>query len=372
MEAAVANLACHYHGSSYTKRASVASTTFHGLRKDVASLCTSVQAQNPGPLQKTHGASPVCHVSSSLSSSTPNSSSSSSSSCLIIDRDVLHGEVIEFSGMILVKGDVNIGAAIHARGDIIVLGQLEGKAHAGRHGDIHAVIAAGNLTSNALSIAGHDGGRSSFNGGFCKVAALTDNEVRVFDACSKNYRFLDLKKNHNQSPARTFVDGLKSWFAIDVKSVRKASKVAAFTGAYIFVIGIALLLFPEFLFGLFFDVKSSVREWIRVGAVLAVVFGIYYIGTAWGDAKGCNGANSFYISTIIGRLFIFLSFGWLVVNGAGGLTLFAVCKSSLTYYTSELKRVCTTKEGERNCYLVFFRCLCCPIFTTICSMRRDK
>ncbi|KAI5082266.1 hypothetical protein GOP47_0002009 [Adiantum capillus-veneris] len=325
MEAATVSSACHCHASIYTRRASVPATRFHGLRRDVASHYASAQAQAPGPLQKTYGGSPHCHASSSLSSSTPNSSSSSTSSCLTIDRDVLPGEVIESLGTILVKGDVHEGAAIQASGDIIVLGQLEGKAHAGRHGDIHAVIFAWKLTSKALSIADHDARPSSFDGGYlCKVAVFSDDNVRAFDACNQNFRFLPSKSNHDQFPSTTSIDGLKSWFAIDIRSVRKASKVAAFTGAYIFVIGIALLLFPESLFGLLFDVKSRVRDWIRVGAILAVVFGIYYIGTAWGDAKGCNGANSFYVSTIIGRLFIFLSFGWLVVNGAGGLSLFAV------------------------------------------------
>ena len=42
-----------------------------------------------------------------------------------------------------------------------------------------------------------------------------------------------------------------SWFAINKKSVKKASKVALFTGAYISLVGLALLAFPETLFGKF-------------------------------------------------------------------------------------------------------------------------
>ena len=42
-----------------------------------------------------------------------------------------------------------------------------------------------------------------------------------------------------------------SWFAINKKSVKKASKVALFTGGYIFLVGLALLAFPESLFGKF-------------------------------------------------------------------------------------------------------------------------
>lgn len=224
--------------------------------------------------------------------------------------------------MVLVRGNVNNGAAIHASGDIIVLGQLEGQAHAGRRGDIHAVIFAWKLTSETLSIAGHDARPSLINDdNLCKVASLSDNEVRVFDADSKDFKFSGPKNDSNNPPS---ISAANSWFTIDWKSMRKASKVATFTGAYIFIAGIALLLFPESFFGLLFDFKRSARSWIRVGGVLAAVFGIYYIGTAWGDAKGCNGANSFYISTIVGRAFIFLSFWWLAVHGALGLSLFAV------------------------------------------------
>ena len=34
------------------------------------------------------------------------------------------------------------------------------------------------------------------------------------------------------------------------------------------------------------------------------VFGVYYIGTAWGYLKGFDGAQSFYMSTVVGRIVI--------------------------------------------------------------------
>lgn len=278
--------------------------------RPIAYCKTGIQAQQQEPFQ--HKEHPF-----TVSLPSPSSPSSSSLSCLTITRDVQRGEIVEHLGTIMVKGNVNSGAVIHASGDIVVLGQLEGEAHAGRNGDVHAVIFAWHLKSKTLSIAGCDAGGSVCSGGHvCKVACLSNGQVRVEDAGSQDLKFAPSTSGYDS--------GAKPWFAIDVRSMRKPSKVAAFTGAYIFILGVALLLFPEPLFGIFFNLKSSVREWIRVGAVLAVTFGVYYIGTAWGDAKGCNGADSFYMSTIVGRMFIFLSFSWLVAIGAGGIPLFIV------------------------------------------------
>lgn len=280
--------------------------------------------------------------------STPASPFPSSSLCLTITRDIQSGEIIEHAGAVMVKGNVNSGAFIHASGDIVVLGELEGEAHAGRNGDACAVIFAWSLKSKTLSIAGCDaGGPDCYSGHICKVAYLSNGTVSVVDAGSKDFRFAPATSCRDFVPTRTTLSR-EDKFAIDVMSMRKPSKVAAFTGAYIFVVGVAVLLFPESLFGLFFNLRSSVREWIRVGAVLAVVFGVYYIGTAWGDAKGYNGADAFYMSTIVGRMFIFLSFSWLVATGAGGLPLFIVGTVNLLGALTMLKALRSENMPQRS------------------------
>ena len=48
--------------------------------------------------------------------------------------------------------------------------------------------------------------------------------------------------------------------------------------------------------------------------VICVAFGVYYFGTAYGDGKGL-GARAFYLSTVVGRVFIFASFLFMVACG---------------------------------------------------------
>ncbi|KAH7416054.1 hypothetical protein KP509_14G073000 [Ceratopteris richardii] len=250
-------------------------------------------------------------------------SKTSSLPSIVISRNILPGESVVFDGVVVVKGDVSSGAAVHASNDIIVFGKLEGEAHAGKNGDSNAMISAWNLRCTSLSIAGHHAEASLLDKDHIYQSAyLSGCEVRVLDASAR-----DLKcSSSNDADCRNdraSNSGFISLLAKDWRSMRKPSKIAVFTGAYISIVGVALLLFPVSLFGLFFDPTRSVKEWIRVAAVLAVVFGVYYIGTAWGDAKGYNGATSFYVSTIVGRVFIFLSFWWLAATCVGGLPLFA-------------------------------------------------
>ena len=49
-------------------------------------------------------------------------------------------------------------------------------------------------------------------------------------------------------------------------------------------------------------------------ATLAVAFGVYYLSAAYGDINGADGARGFYAGTVLGRLFIFLSFALLVAT----------------------------------------------------------
>lgn len=63
---------------------------------------------------------------------------------------------------------------------------------------------------------------------------------------------------------------------------------------------------------LYRDVPSA--GWSRVGGVLCILFGSYYIGCAWDDAEG-RFPRRFYQSTVIGRLFLCFAFLGLVLVG---------------------------------------------------------
>jgi hypothetical protein len=52
-----------------------------------------------------------------------------------------------------------------------------------------------------------------------------------------------------------------------------------------FQVGLAVMLWPRTLFGLLFDCRAVSAGWIRVMGVLAATFGIYYLGTAFGDQR---------------------------------------------------------------------------------------
>ncbi|MCY4417856.1 MAG: septum site-determining protein MinC [Chloroflexi bacterium] len=62
------------------------------------------------------------------------------------------GEVLKFSGNVVVVGNVNPGAQIIAQGDILVFGALRGTAHAGAGGDSTAVILAMSSAAPQLRI----------------------------------------------------------------------------------------------------------------------------------------------------------------------------------------------------------------------------
>ena len=54
--------------------------------------------------------------------------------------------------------------------------------------------------------------------------------------------------------------------------------------------------------------------WIRVGATLALLFGSYYLGAAWGEQSGI-GLRGFYLSTVAGRFALSAVFCYLVLTG---------------------------------------------------------
>lgn len=72
---------------------------------------------------------------------------------LFLSRTLRSGTRIEFSGHVVVFGDVNPGAEIIAEGNVIIWGRLRGMVHAGAKGNRKAVICALDLSPTQLRIA---------------------------------------------------------------------------------------------------------------------------------------------------------------------------------------------------------------------------
>jgi septum site-determining protein MinC len=73
---------------------------------------------------------------------------------LFLHKTLRSGTRIEFSGHVVVLGDVNPGAEIIAEGSVIVWGRVRGVIHAGTKGNRAAVICALELSPTQLRIAG--------------------------------------------------------------------------------------------------------------------------------------------------------------------------------------------------------------------------
>lgn len=69
-----------------------------------------------------------------------------------IRRTVRSGQVIKYSGNIVIIGDVNSGSEIYAGGNVIVLGALRGNVYAGSGGNTKAIVAAFYLMPGIIQI----------------------------------------------------------------------------------------------------------------------------------------------------------------------------------------------------------------------------
>lgn len=63
------------------------------------------------------------------------------------------GQKEEYSGSLVIVGDVNAGAEVIAGGNITVVGTLRGVAHAGANGNVKAIIAANLVEETQVRIA---------------------------------------------------------------------------------------------------------------------------------------------------------------------------------------------------------------------------
>lgn len=70
-----------------------------------------------------------------------------------IRKTVRSGQIIRYSGNIVIIGDVNSGSEVYADGNVIVIGSLKGQVRAGITGNERAIIVAFNLQPEILQIA---------------------------------------------------------------------------------------------------------------------------------------------------------------------------------------------------------------------------
>lgn len=70
-----------------------------------------------------------------------------------IQYSLRSGQIEEYSGSLVIIGDVNAGAEVIAGGNIAILGALRGVAHAGAGGNTNAIIAANYIDSTQIRIA---------------------------------------------------------------------------------------------------------------------------------------------------------------------------------------------------------------------------
>ncbi len=74
---------------------------------------------------------------------------------LIIRSTLRSGQVVRYSGSVVVIGDINAGAEVIAEGDVVVWGSLRGMVHAGASGDEKATVCALHLSPTQLRLATH-------------------------------------------------------------------------------------------------------------------------------------------------------------------------------------------------------------------------
>ncbi|OAE20709.1 hypothetical protein AXG93_154s1830 [Marchantia polymorpha subsp. ruderalis] len=187
--------------------------------------------------------------------------------CLYLKRTICDGEIVEHSGSIIIQGDVSPGGCVLAGGDVIVLGRLQGVVQAGRAGEHPAKV--------FMAFQDH---------GVIKIGDEATLQLANSDTCVPQVAMLAPDGGILSEP-------YWQWYEKSLHSL-------SFQGHSSLLIFCAKILILT-------NIAPNVTSHLQV-------FGVYYIGTAVGDLSGIRGAEAFYYSTIVGRIFIFLSFAWLV------------------------------------------------------------
>ena len=222
-----------------------------------------------------------CASSASASASSP----APQAPPLVVKRSLRAGEVIEAAGAVLIHGDVERDASVRARGDVFVWGSLLGE----------------------IEIDGDDG---------AEVLALDfrPEVVRIGDAVMDSPEHLReaTEDRREMTAAQARVDAETKELVISAHdgsrpaSVPSRAKRASYaTGAYIGLVGAALLIAPTAVFSILFNAFDISSVWIRVFGVLCLTFSAYYVGTPFFESRGAP--SGFYASTVFGRAFVFVS-----------------------------------------------------------------
>ena len=103
---------------------------------------------------------------------------------LTVARSLRSGQLIRFSGDVVIYGDVNPGAEILAGGNILVFGALKGLAHAGARGNEGALILALDFRPTQLRIGrkialAPDKGASSHRSSGVEIAWIRGGQIVI-------------------------------------------------------------------------------------------------------------------------------------------------------------------------------------------------
>ena len=187
---------------------------------------------------------------------------------VVIRRSVKAGQVESHRCDVIVMGDVERGAAVESSGDVVVWGALRGEVHAGNLGDTGAVVSALHMEPEQLAIASAVAPcpDSQAAPNYPETAALTsEGSICIEPAGSFGQRRQPKLPTQKSAPEDRSVELVR---------------VAAVTGIYITLAGLATIVAPYSIFGIFFPVSVSAglisTGWVQVLGVIALVFGIYY------------------------------------------------------------------------------------------------
>ena len=229
---------------------------------------------------------------------------------LYVKRTV-RSSTVRHPGTIVVMGDVDAESSVVAGGDVFVWGSLRGSVIAGQGGDYKAKVSALDMRPSSMQIGSVKGNVKRGADGDPVLKASGVPETASVDQTSRQRLLVQPASAAAAELSRRAYVGLAKSQRVTSAAVRRA---AYFTGIYIAAAGVALMVAPDPVFSLLFNVQALTEGWIRVFGVLCVAFGVYYFGTAYGDGKGL-GARAFYLSTVVGRVFIFASFLFMVACG---------------------------------------------------------
>lgn len=96
---------------------------------------------------------------------------------LVVRKTLRSGQKIQYTGSVVVLGDVNPGAEVIANRDILIFGTCRGTVHAGASGDETATITANRLQAMQIRIAG--------------LIARSPDEGMAAPSCSEQARIVE-------------------------------------------------------------------------------------------------------------------------------------------------------------------------------------